>query len=53
MLSRAQNAGLARSDVSFDDVLRLISSVTMTPGTEPVQRTRIAGVAIDGLRRRD
>lgn len=53
MLSRAQQAGLARSDVTFDDVLRLISSVTMTPGTEPAQRTRIAGVAIDGLRRRD
>jgi AcrR family transcriptional regulator len=53
MLSRAQHAGLARSDVSFDDVLRLISSVTMTPGTEPAQRTRIAGVAIDGLRRHD
>jgi AcrR family transcriptional regulator len=53
MLRRAQQAGLARADVTFDDVLRLISSVTMAPGTEPAQRGRIAGIAIDGLRRRD
>lgn len=53
ILRRAQQAGLARADVSFDDVLRLISSVTMAPGMDPVQRTRIAGIAVDGLRRRD
>jgi AcrR family transcriptional regulator len=52
MLRRAQDAGAARADVTFDDVLRLISSVTMAPGTEPAQRERIAGIAIDGLRRR-
>jgi AcrR family transcriptional regulator len=52
MLRRAQRAGAARADVTFDDVLRLISSVTMAPGTEPAQRERIAGIAIDGLRRR-
>ena len=53
LVARAQAAGLARPDVTFDDVLRLISSVTMMPGVEPGQRERIAGVAIDGLRRRD
>jgi AcrR family transcriptional regulator len=53
LLTRAQQARLARSDVTFDDVLRLISSVTMTPGAEPAQRTHIAGIAIDGLRHRD
>jgi AcrR family transcriptional regulator len=52
MLRRAQRAGLARPDVTFDDVLRLISSVTMAPGMEPAQRARIAGIAIDGLRHR-
>ena len=53
ILRRAQQAGSARADVTFDDVLRLISSVTMAPGMDPVQRARIAGIVIDGLRRRD
>jgi len=53
ILRRAQHAGQARADVIFDDVLRLISSVTMAPGMDPAQRSRIAGIAIDGLRRRD
>lgn len=52
LLTRAQNDGAARPDVTFEDVLRLISSVSMAPGTEPDQRTRIAGIAIDGLRAR-
>ena len=50
LLVQAQEAGRARRDVTFDDVLRLISSVTMMPGTEDGQRARIAGIAIDGLR---
>ena len=52
MLARAQRSGDARSDVSFDDVLRLISSVTMTPGTDPGPRDKLATIAIDGLRAR-
>jgi AcrR family transcriptional regulator len=50
LLERAQAAGQARGDVSFDDVLRLISSVTMSAGTEAEQRNRLASIAIDGLR---
>ena len=51
MLRRAQDAGLARPDVTFEDVLRLISGITMMPYNEPEQRDRVVGIAIDGLRR--
>jgi AcrR family transcriptional regulator len=52
LLARAQADGGARPDVTFEDVLRLISGVTMMPGTDAGQRLRIAGIAIDGLRAR-
>jgi AcrR family transcriptional regulator len=52
MLRRAQDAGLARSGITFDDVLRLISGITMMPYSEPEQRDRVVGIAIDGLRPR-
>ncbi|MDO3704719.1 helix-turn-helix domain-containing protein [Micromonospora sp. C28SCA-DRY-2] len=51
MLRRAQAAGAVRSDVSFDDVLRLISGLTMAQFTAPEQRDRVLGIALDGLRR--
>jgi len=51
MLERAQASGEVRGDVSFDDVLRLISSVTMAVGPAPAQRSKLATIAIDGLRR--
>lgn len=52
LLERAQAGGQARPDVTFDDVLRLISSVTMGTGSEPAQRDHLATIAIDGLRAR-
>ncbi|MEV4759658.1 helix-turn-helix domain-containing protein [Micromonospora sp. NPDC049559] len=51
LLSRAQEAGAVRTDVTFDDVLRLVSGVTGTQFVEPSQRERVLGVALDGLRR--
>ncbi|PWU46143.1 TetR family transcriptional regulator [Micromonospora sp. S4605] len=51
MLRRAQDAGAVRPDVSFDDVLRLISGLTMAQFTAPEQRDRVLGIALDGLRR--
>ncbi len=51
LLSRAQEAGMARAEVTFDDVLRLIAGVTMVEFVEPGQRERVLGVALDGLRR--
>ncbi|MGS2615218.1 TetR/AcrR family transcriptional regulator [Micromonospora sp. LZ34] len=50
MLRRAQSAGVVRPDVSFDDVLRLISGLTMAQFTAPEQRDRVLGIALDGLR---
>ncbi|GAA4577481.1 TetR/AcrR family transcriptional regulator [Micromonospora coerulea] len=51
MLRRAQEAGVARPDATFDDVLRLVTGLTGAQFTEPGQRERVLGFALDGLRR--
>ncbi|WP_329108954.1 TetR/AcrR family transcriptional regulator [Micromonospora sp. NBC_01699] len=48
---RAQAAGAARADVSFDDVLRMISGLTATGFVDERQRERVLGIALDGVRR--
>ena len=48
LLERAQQSGDARSDVSFDDVLRLVGGITMMTFVEPGQ---LRARARDGLRR--
>ncbi|MGQ5263007.1 TetR/AcrR family transcriptional regulator [Micromonospora sp. ZYX-F-536] len=50
MMRRAQAAGVVREDVSFDDVVRLISGLTMAQFPSTDQRDRVLGVALDGLR---
>lgn len=50
MLRRAQEARVARPDATFDDVLRLLSGITTAQFTEPGQRERVLGFALDGLR---
>jgi AcrR family transcriptional regulator len=50
LLLRAQEAGVARDEVTFDDVLRLIAGITMIEFVEPGQRERVLGMALDGLR---
>jgi AcrR family transcriptional regulator len=50
LLKRAQQAGVARSDTSFDDVLRLLSGITMIHFAEPGQLERVLDLAFDGLR---
>ncbi|MBQ0903338.1 TetR/AcrR family transcriptional regulator [Micromonospora sp. U21] len=50
LVSRAQAAGVVRDDVGFDDVVRLISGLTMAQFPSPEQRDRVLGVALDGLR---
>jgi len=52
LLQRAQAAGDARTDVDFDDLLRLVGGITMQPFSEPEQLERVLGMAIDGLRTR-
>lgn len=50
LLERAQREGVVRADVSFDDVLRLISGITMVAFPETGQLDRVMGIALDGLR---
>ncbi|MFF4875738.1 MULTISPECIES: TetR family transcriptional regulator [unclassified Micromonospora] len=50
MMHRAQAAGTVREDVGFDDVVRLISGLTMAQFPSTEQRDRVLGVALDGLR---
>ncbi|MFF5171412.1 TetR/AcrR family transcriptional regulator [Micromonospora sp. NPDC000089] len=50
MMRRAQSAGAVRDDIGFDDVIRLISGLTMAQFPDPAQRDRVLGVALDGLR---
>ncbi len=52
LLARAQQAGSARRDASFDDVLRLLGGVTMLDVPKEQMR-RVLGIAVDGLRARD
>jgi AcrR family transcriptional regulator len=50
LLKAAQDAGTARPEVSFDDVLRLVGGLTMIEFPEEGQRERVFGMALDGLR---
>ncbi|WP_208761121.1 TetR/AcrR family transcriptional regulator [Micromonospora orduensis] len=50
LMRRAQAAGVVRDDIVFDDVVRLISGLTMAQFPSPEQRDRVLGVALDGLR---
>jgi AcrR family transcriptional regulator len=52
LLTRAQDAGVARADASFDDVLRLVSGITMMTFVEEGQMERVLDIALDGLRAR-
>ena len=50
LLRRAQEAGVARPDATFDDVVRLVSGIMAYQFFEPAQRDRVLGIALDGLR---
>jgi AcrR family transcriptional regulator len=52
LLARAQEAGAARNDASFDDVLRLVGGITMMTFVEDGQMERVLDMALDGLRAR-
>ncbi|MEV6932299.1 helix-turn-helix domain-containing protein [Dactylosporangium sp. NPDC051485] len=52
LLTRAQEAGLARTDVSSDDLLRMISGLTAGGYVDDAQRERVLTVALDGIRSR-
>ncbi|MEU1618908.1 helix-turn-helix domain-containing protein [Streptomyces sp. NPDC005722] len=50
LFDRAQQAGEARGDISFDDLLRMVSGISATHFTDDAQRDRILAVALDGVR---
>ncbi|GAA2627258.1 TetR/AcrR family transcriptional regulator [Dactylosporangium fulvum] len=52
LLTRAQEAGLARVDLSFDDLLRLVAGITGGGYVDEAQRERVLAIALDGVRAR-
>jgi len=52
LLARAQAAGAVRPDVTFSDVVRLVSGISMVRYAEPGQVNHLVAIALDGLRYR-
>ena len=52
LLTRAQESGAVRTDVTFEEVLRMVSGITMATFTEEGQMERVLDIALDGLRTR-
>ncbi|MFD4570729.1 TetR/AcrR family transcriptional regulator [Streptomyces sp. NPDC058417] len=52
LFARAQEAGEARADMDFGDLLRLVAGVTATTFTDDAQRDRVLAIALDGVRAR-
>jgi AcrR family transcriptional regulator len=50
LFERAQKAGSVRTDITFDDVLRLVSGITAAAYVDDAQRDRVLAVALSGLR---
>ena len=50
LLKRAQDAGKARSDVSFEDVLHLVNGVSGATFVDDAQRDRVLTMALDGVK---
>ncbi|MGP4005090.1 TetR/AcrR family transcriptional regulator [Streptomyces sp. 4N124] len=53
LFQRAQEAGEARKDMDFDDLLRMVAGITATNFLDEAQRDRVLTVALDGVRARD
>ncbi|MGQ4387146.1 TetR/AcrR family transcriptional regulator [Streptomyces sp. SAS_270] len=50
LFERAQQAGRARADMEFDDLLRMVAGITATNFPTDTQRDRVLAVALDGVR---
>ncbi|MEU4242293.1 TetR/AcrR family transcriptional regulator [Actinoplanes sp. NPDC026619] len=51
LLERAQKEGIVRPDLTFDDLLRMVSGLTSGAYVDDAQRDRVVALALDGLRR--
>jgi AcrR family transcriptional regulator len=52
LLRRAQDAGIARPDVTIEEVIRLVGGIAKIPADDPADIERVLAVALDGLRYR-
>lgn len=52
LFERGQQAGEARSDMSIDDLLRMVSGLTGCSFADEEQRDRVLQIALDGVRAR-
>jgi AcrR family transcriptional regulator len=52
LLRRAQDAGIVRTDVTIEEVIRLVAGIAKIPFAEPAEIERVLAVALDGLRYR-
>ncbi|MGY5035710.1 TetR/AcrR family transcriptional regulator [Streptomyces sp. 900116325] len=50
LLARAQTAGEVRTDMTFDDLIRMVAGITGATYPEPGQRDHILKIALDGVR---
>ena len=52
LLRRAQDAGIVRTDVTIDEVVRMVGGIAKIPAADPDEIQRLLAVALDGLRYR-
>src|SRR3954451_24983186 len=52
LLRRAPDAGIARPDVTIEEVTRLVGGIAKIPADDPADVQRVLAVALDGLRYR-
>ncbi len=52
MLRRAQEAGVARPDVEFPEVMQMLMAISKIPVADPSQTEHMLRIALDGLRYR-
>ncbi|MEU0597428.1 helix-turn-helix domain-containing protein [Streptomyces sp. NPDC006393] len=50
LFERAQQAGAARRDMTFVDLLRMVAGITATAFDDEAQRERVLSIALDGVR---
>jgi AcrR family transcriptional regulator len=50
LLTRAQEAGVVRSDVDIADVIQMVMGIAKIPTGDPAQTQQILRIALDGLR---
>jgi AcrR family transcriptional regulator len=50
LFERAQQAGEVRTDIAFDDLLRMVSGITAAAFVDDDQRERVLQIALDGVR---